>query len=192
MPKLAGSPRIVKWLSFEMYGYNKTDPVSEEYLEATGRIINRQIDFVLWGSFAAQLQGIENTGTRLMSIKPEKPDTSPYYHNTYAASEAKTLRELLAYYQRVRSNVVALMHDFAANVYYKRAFSALTESLFERFKIRVDKLLADRCGSVLEEFLPYTIALAREIQKRSAKPLPPVAALLIHSLMRSTHPPKLQ
>ena len=54
----------------------------------------------------------------------------------------------------MRTRVMKLLHEFVARVYYESAFGGLAETVFERFRSRIDASLADRCGDVLTK-LPY-------------------------------------
>ena len=66
-------------------------------------------------------------------------------------NESQSLTSRITRLSAIPSKVLALLHNFAASVYYEKAFSGLTESIFERYRTEVDGLLAIRCGDALEK-----------------------------------------
>jgi len=49
------------------------------------------------------------------------------------------------------TQIVEIIHLFASKIYRERAFSTMAENIFEQFKAKIDSLLAQFCGEVLEK-----------------------------------------
>lgn len=147
---LAGSEKIQKWLEYEKYGYNSTDPVSLEYLNITYRIVKSPAN-TYYGSLATQEKSVEAYKIRLDQLKhnPEPQRAVPGFPNIQAIRLDKTIVDLLNQHQLIITKVKALIHNFSSTIYYKGLFSGITENIFGDFKTEVDKLLAQSCGSVL-------------------------------------------
>ena len=52
----------------------------------------------------------------------------------------------------VKAKVLGLLHKFGQSIYYKRLFSGMAETVFEKHKSEIDTLLAGQCGEVLAKF----------------------------------------
>lgn len=50
----------------------------------------------------------------------------------------------------IRSRVLGTIHQFVTSEYHERAFSRMTENVFELYKSRIDPLLAETCADVFE------------------------------------------
>lgn len=154
LAKLAGSTKIQSWLWYERTGYNKTEPISIEYLSLTGRIINKSSNFILYGSLATQEASIESTKLQIEILKsnPETPQINSLKYGSFQPpSKAQTLSGLIVNYQRVVSTVKGLIHNFALTIYYEKIFSDINKNIFSQYQIEVDKLLSGKCDSVLEK-----------------------------------------
>lgn len=167
LARLVGSTKVRRWLEFEMVGYNAEDPVALEYMGHTGRWTDRGQNLGYWGPLAQQDASIVALKLRLQTLRV--PDISysissanpnewvtvgagpPTDAVTSVVNESRSLTSAISQMSAVRSRVLALLHSFAAGVYYEKAFSGLAESIFERYKVAVDILLAERCGDVLEK-----------------------------------------
>jgi len=79
LARLVGSEEIRQWISYEMSGYNSTEPLSIDYARKTGRLINLEKGTGYWGPLAQQEAAIEASKTQLTSMKT--PDTSGDYAN---------------------------------------------------------------------------------------------------------------
>lgn len=155
LARLTGFSQIQRWLDFELRGYDSQDPISLKYMLQTGRWIDFGKKKGYWGPLAQIDASIESSKLQLQTM--QLPSLSGDYV-TIAIREviqASTgINSLVMSLSGVRSRVLALLHDFASMVYYERLFSGLAETIFEKYKARVDILIADRCGDVLEK-LPY-------------------------------------
>ncbi|MGH2372140.1 MAG: hypothetical protein ACRDIC_01490 [bacterium] len=172
LARLVESPEeTLQWLSFEMIGYSDS-PALIRLGRLTGRLTNESKKWGHWGPLAEIETRLATCRLRLQALRV--PDISysvssanPHEWVTGLAgaglstgttapvntviTEAKSLSEEISRYASIRSKVLALLHGFVSNIYYERVFSGLTESIFERYKTKVDSLLASRCGDALQK-----------------------------------------
>jgi hypothetical protein len=66
-------------------------------------------------------------------------------------TEARGLVNLIALFSGIRARVIGWIHGFAAQIFYEKAFSALSESIFEHHKNAVDVVLAERASAAIEK-----------------------------------------
>lgn len=164
LARLAGSDEVQKWLGYERGGYISTDSLSLKYVGLTGRWINREKGLAYWGPLAAQESSIATYRAQLNALRV--PDVSlssanPSLYQNIGLNAQNAINgvlikiqnttEVLNQMSRVRSRVLALLHEFVTQVYHEKVFSNITESIFEDYKSHVDGLLAERCGDVLEK-----------------------------------------
>ncbi|MET4173876.1 hypothetical protein ABIB99_004976 [Bradyrhizobium sp. LA6.1] len=152
LARLAGSEEVLKWIGFEMSGYNGSDPISLLYMTKTGRWINYEKKQGYWGPFAQQEASIAALTAKLSSMN--LPNISSEYagiaiQGVITAQNATTTS--ISSLSGVTSRVLALLHKFVSEVYYEREFAALAESTFERYKKDVDALIALHAGDVLSK-----------------------------------------
>ncbi|GEM_PF-523187 len=167
LARLTGSETIQQWLRYEMIGYNDSESLARKYLSLTGRWIDDKKKFAYWGPLAQQEAAIKALNLRLQGLRV--PDIShsvassnPNEFVTLTVNpasdaidkvikESRTLAASISSISAVRSRVIGLLHSFVAEIYYEALFSDLSESIFEQYQAKVDGLLAERCGSVLEK-----------------------------------------
>jgi hypothetical protein len=142
LAKIADAPvSTLRWLMFEQRGYNPQDPISLEYMGHTGRWIDVVTRKGVWVPLAECDAEINVREVRLKGLTPE---TTGYRE---AHEHINTIKKL----RGIRARVLALVHAFAANLYYEKVFSGLAESIFEHRKQEIDALLANRCADALEK-----------------------------------------
>jgi len=66
-------------------------------------------------------------------------------------TKSTELRNLLGKLGGIRSRVIAHAYLFVVSVYHEKIFSGLSESIFERYKSRIDTLIAQHAGEVLQK-----------------------------------------
>ena len=166
---LTDSFEVRQWLVFEMLGFNGSDPVALKYMTHTGRWTNYERKLGYWGPLAQQEAEIAALKLQLQSLRVPDINYSLSSANpnewvgglgynresissivTSVINESRSLVSTLSQISAVRSKVIALIHNFVARVYYEKAFSSLTETIFEQHKLAIDALLAERCADVLE------------------------------------------
>jgi len=171
LARLTKDDNIRAWLRFELMGYVSNDSVSHRYMTMTGRWTDYAKGMGYWYSLPEIDSRILASKLQIQQLRV--PDI------TYAPSSANPhetvsgwggafivqatapvgqvlvqlgdLREAVATFSAIRSNVLALLHDFVARTYYELAFSGTQESIFERQQALVDAKLAESCGAVLEK-----------------------------------------
>jgi AbiTii len=150
LARLAGSEKLQRWISFEMMGYSRNDPLALEYMTRTGRWVDYEKKRGFWGPLAQQEAVIKAEQTRLISLKlPNTTESFAIATRVFdTISEAKNRITTLS---GVKSRVLALLHGFISEVYYEREFAALAESTFERYKKEVDLKIAAHAGDVLSK-----------------------------------------
>lgn len=161
LARWVGSEEIRQWLRFEMRGYNASNESSRKYMGITGRWINKEKNYGYWGPLAQQEAAIDAEKAKLASMRT--PDSSSDYAVSAIASVTKAMQETTNAISRlsgIRSRVLANLHEFVSEQYYERLFGGLAESIFERHKGDVDKMLTGSCADVLERIPTVTDRLA--------------------------------
>jgi hypothetical protein len=151
LARFVGTEKIQSWLSFELHAYADDNPVALEYIDYTGRWIDREKRLAYWGSFAEQVAAIESLQAELGTIR--LPDVSGDYvavalHNVM--NRAQQIGNQIRTHERVKNRVLALLHRWVSSVHYETTFGGAAESIFERFRKEVDARLADACSEILE------------------------------------------
>ena len=162
LARIAGSEEIRQWLSFEMRGYNSTDPVSLKYMGLTGRWISYEEKKGFWGPLGQQEATIgakraQIEATNISSIGGE----AAFGVMRMTAQNHANLSQSIQKLSGVRSRVLGLLHTFVAGVFYERHFADLVESTFEGYKRDIDGLIADKAGDLLTK-IPSVVARLRE------------------------------
>ena len=189
LARLLGSEETRKWIKFELQGYNSSDPVSLKYMSQTGRWTNYEKKEGYWGPLAQIDESIQTSKLRLQTMR--LPDLSGDYL-TIALREVMTnataINSLVIAMSGVRSRVMALLHDFASRIYYEKLFSGLAETIFEKYKARVDPLISSRCGDVLEK-LPYVFDRLAEGDAEAISQALNTTRRIIDSFADAVYPP---
>ncbi|MBI1816664.1 MAG: hypothetical protein HYR72_16930 [Deltaproteobacteria bacterium] len=140
LAQMSNAPENTKhWLTCEQRGYNLQEAVSREYLTHTRRWIDPINNKARWGPLGACDAEISAHERRLAGVAP---------HNV---AEAREHIGAISHLRTIRTTVLALIHSFAAGLYYESVFSGMAESIFEQRKEEVDALLAARCADALEK-----------------------------------------
>lgn len=159
-----------KWLKFELVGYPNTAEAND-YLDRIGRRIDKtkglfyavplvQLDGVIsTQSLRLQTLRVPDCNVSVSSVNPHDflggnammpsriPDPSQIVSRVLA--EARTLETNIAQLSGIRARAIAWLHILASTTYHQRAFSSLAESIFDRYKLRVDRLLTGRCSDIM-------------------------------------------
>ena len=152
LARLAGSEEAQEWIDFEMQGYNSTDPVSIKFMTLTGRWTNRKKNLGYWGPLAQLEATIAAENAKLTSLRlPDISGDKAFVTTREVVAKISGTSNKIAQISGVRSRVLALLHRFVSEVYYEREFSTLAESIFERYKEKVDTLIGSHAGDVLRK-----------------------------------------
>jgi hypothetical protein len=162
LARLAGSQEIRQWLSFELRGYNSTDPISLKYMGLTGRWTDHATQKGYWGPLGQHEATIEAKkaqieATKLTSVGGDGAFAVARMTANNHAALSQSIQNLSA----VRSKVLGLLHTFVAAVFYERQFADVAETTFEGYKRNVDGVIADKAGDVLTK-MPSVVARLRE------------------------------
>jgi AbiTii len=171
LARLVKDDETREWLRRELMGFLSNDPISSKYITLT----KRWTDYAKGQGYLYSLPAIDSriVACKLQIQQMRVPDVqfAPSSANphelvggwggisvTQATApigqvllQLSELRETIADFSAIRSNVLALLHDFVSRIYYELAFSGTQESIFERQKALVDAKLAASCGAVLEK-----------------------------------------
>jgi|SRR5215813_7260490 len=165
LARLVDAEELKKWLLCELTGYPMHDPTVDEYMRSMGGGINTY-DPEAYRAPLAQIEA-KITAMKLQMQALRVPDVSYSSANpeNWALSDqmiisapidnvikkATSLSNLMGRLSGIRSLVIAHIHIFVVSVYHEKVFSSLAESIFERYKSRLDILIAQRAGDVLEK-----------------------------------------
>lgn len=152
LARLVGSDEVRRWIHFELEGYNGTDPLSLKYMGKTGRWIDFNEKKGWWGPLAQQEATIRAHEAKLSTMRT--PDASGDYavlavHNAHTAMGQTA--NLITTLSGIRSRVLALLHKFITETYYEKLFEGVSDSIFEKYRLDIDALIAEACGDVLEK-----------------------------------------
>jgi hypothetical protein len=162
LARLAGSEDIKKWLTYELQGYNSSEPISLRYMGLTGRWTNYEKKEGFWGPLAQQEATIETNKARIEATK--LTSLSGEWALAVSADAARThgaLSSVILQLSGIRSRVLGLLHTFVTSVYYERQFADVAERTFEGYKRDVDALIAEKAGGVLTK-MPAVVARLKE------------------------------
>jgi hypothetical protein len=171
LARLINSEEIQSWLQYELKGYTCKSELEIKYMTKTRRWANEDEDKdedededeeyrAYWESFAHQEAAIQALEIQLTQLRPQKSATSI----TIISNSYQRMRIITKQIQRhniIKSNVIALLHEFVSGIYYEKAFSGLAENIFESYKRGIDATIAEKCGDVLSK-LPYVYDRLRE------------------------------
>ena len=153
--------KIRAWLKLEMQGYSKDD-ISLKYMSLTGRWTDEKKGEGYWFPLSQVEAKIAIETEKLKQLKI--PDSS-------ASNAINMVREMsgninitairISKLGGIKSRVIALIHDFATNVFYERTFDNLAESIFESYKKDIDLLIAENSDDIIQQ-IPLVIARLSE------------------------------
>ena len=155
------------WLVYELAGYphDNPNPVALEYMGLIKRWTNYEKKIGYWMPLAQVEANIATIKIQMQTLRVPDVSYSPSNPNNWATSDWMTLSEpvksviqkgaelstLVAQLSGIRSRVIAYTHSFVVRVYHEKKFSGLAESIFERYKSRIDILIAQHAGDVLQK-----------------------------------------
>jgi AbiTii-like protein len=121
LARLVGSEEVQAWIKFEMQGFNSSDPLSLKYVGLTGRWINYEKRQAYWGPLAQQEASIGTLKAELSALQlPDVGGEWALAATTQVTRAIAVARNSLMQISGVQSRVLALLHDFVAEVYYER------------------------------------------------------------------------
>jgi hypothetical protein len=152
LARLIGSEEIRQWLRFELHGYNSKNDISIKYMSKTGRWKNKEELDGNWQPLA-QIESIKIAmKTKLENFRfPELAGDKANVVTKWILQDITSAESNFSKSSSIISRVTGLIHNFAAQCYYEKLFSGHAETIFENYKENIDRLLADKCGDVLEK-----------------------------------------
>jgi AbiTii-like protein len=190
LARLTGSQDARRWLILEMIGYNESAPDALKFMNLTGRWINQQTKQAYWGSLTEQEITLATLKQRVQTL--QMPNISDYQTalqiSSNLHSEFSDLLIQIRNITAVRGRVIGLLHGFVSKTYYEKVYSSLSGSIFEQYRFRVDSLLAQRCGDVIEK-IPSVYARLAEGNSEAISQALTTCRRIIDSFADATYPP---
>jgi hypothetical protein len=177
------------WLRFEMQGYVSGNDVSEKYMTRTGRWTDKAENKGYWGPYAQIDATIKSSDARLKQLRI--PDSSSDSANVIViniSNQIVSVTSTITKLGGIKSRVISILHDFATNVYYERIFDNLAESIFDEYKRKVDLLIAENSGDVIEQ-IPSVIARLSDNDTESISQALTTCRRIIDSFANHIFPP---
>ena len=162
-----------RWMNYELTGY-LNNPEATRWMAGVGRSSGNQIYWVPLSQIDTELE-TARARLQLMRIPDINVSVSSANPNDFVGGQransagaaiaslvfrSEELGKDISARSRIRGSVMAWLHNFALLIYHQRAFSSLAQSIFERFQLRVDALLADRSSDVLQKIPAISDRLA--------------------------------
>jgi hypothetical protein len=183
LARLIGDQPHIEWLTLELQGYySDSGENAQDLARRLGRVTNVAQNLGHWGPLAQIEADIATNRQRLQTLRvpdvslsissanPNEwvtggawtpaPQTAASGAINAVVAEVRNVATTLSTQTGIRARALAWIHMFAVNVYHERAFSGLAESIFERYKADVDKLLAQRAGDALSKIAAINDRLA--------------------------------
>lgn len=189
LARWVGSDEVRHWLKLELKGYNSSEPVSLKYMTLTGRWTDKEKGLGLWGPLALQEATILAEKAKLAMLRI--PDSSSDYINItirQITDKMTVASNTIVRASGVRSRVLAYLHEFISEIYYEKEFENLSESIFERYKSNVDKLIFQHCGEILEK-IPAVMSRLADGEEESISQALSTCRRIIESFSDSIFPP---
>lgn len=189
LARFEGSDEIKEWLSYELKGYNPSNEISLKYMTKTKRWVNEAENKGYWMPLAEVESYIESEKIKLSAMRT--PDIS-----TEFASEAIRTANIamsntsinISKFSGIKSRVLALLHDYISDVYYKKLFDNLAESIFEKYKTEIDLRIISECEDVLEK-IPSVIDRLSDGGEEGVSQALHTCRRIINSFANSIFPP---
>jgi hypothetical protein len=189
LARFAGTEDVRTWLSLELSGYNDFTPVAKSYMERTGRWIDREKRTAYWGGFAEQVASIESLQAEQQTVRvPDVAGDLALLTVRDVMGQSNWLGGQIRALQRVKSRVLALLHQWVSGVHYEALFGGAAEDVFEQFRAAVDGKLADVCASVLER-LPAVYDRLRSSDPEAVSQAMTTCRRIIEAFADSVFPP---
>jgi len=194
LARLINSEEIQSWLQYELKGYTCESELEIKYMTKTRRWAKEDEDEdedeeyrAYWESFAHQEAAIQALEIQLTQLRPQKSATSiTIISNSY--QQMRIIPKQIQRHNIIKSNVIALLHEFVSGVYYEKAFSGLAENIFESYKRGIDARIAEKCGEVLSK-LPYVYDRLRDGDPEAVSQGLTTCRRIIETFADTLHPP---
>ncbi|HBS44087.1 MAG TPA: hypothetical protein DEA91_05755 [Paenibacillus sp.] len=152
LSRYVGTDEIRSWLSYEVQGYNSTDTIAKKYLDLTRRWTNKEEGKAYYGPLAQIEALIDSQKLKLNSMRiPDISGDAALLSVRHMTQSIYSVSNTIPQLSGIRSRVLGLLHKFVSDIYYTKVFDSMSESIFDQYKNEVDSLIAEHCGSVLEQ-----------------------------------------
>lgn len=189
LARFAGTPEIREWISYELNGYNDATAVGKAYLSQTSRWIDKAKRTAYWGSFAEQVALIDALTAEQQSLRvPDVAGDLALLTVRDVLNRSSALGRQIHSLERVKSRVLALLHQWIASVHYEALFGSAAEGMFEGFRSEVDAKLAEVCSTVLDK-LPAIYDRMRSDDPEAVSQAMTTCRRIIEAFADSVYPP---
>lgn len=190
LARLCGSEEFIKWIGFEIKGYNSKDPVAIKYMTKTGRWTDRENNKGYW----IPLSQIEST-FKSQTLKLNAA-TTPNISGVNAAIQimkdhykfVNNVSNSLPRFAGIRSKALGILHEFISEIYYEKELGYLAESIFDKYKQDVDTLISSMCAEVLQQ-IPSVVNRLSEGDDESISQALTTVRRIIDSFADAIYPP---
>lgn len=170
LARLVDDNATQQWLRFELNGYPNTVEALP-WMKRFGRLTDEASSMGYWIPLGGISGTISAMQTQFQTLKVPNIHFAPSSANPnelvagFAGMTAKTivqpaesvlnrlqaLTTAVSTLSSIRSRVLAAIHDFAVSRYHSLAFEGVAETIFEKHRTAVDRLLASEAPDVLEK-----------------------------------------
>jgi hypothetical protein len=179
LARLIDDKTTLNWLSFELRGYPNTE-LSRKYMIFFNRMTDEKKLRGYWnplGSLSAwaEVMQTEIKQLRIPDLNVSISSSNP--HEWVAGSVNNNVEKVVApvnavlkrlheqttdvaRFREIQSRVMAEIHSFAVQTYYRLAFKNVTDSIFREHQVAIDELLRRDACDVLEKIPAITTRLS--------------------------------
>jgi hypothetical protein len=181
LARLMEDESALGWISWEINGYPNTAASRARMLQF-GRLTAATATVGYWQPLAGITGAITGFEIELESLRipdvhfaprsanPQENVAGFAGANVQAATKPiadilqrrQALATALSQLSGVRSRVLGAMHDFVVGHYHELAFGALAESIFEEYRVEVDRLLVEVAPEAVEKIPAVYARLAEK------------------------------
>jgi AbiTii len=197
LARLVDDSNARAWIRLELNGYPGT-PDARRHAHWFGRIETVDAKNGYWqplagisGSILSMQNQIQQLTVPNVHFAPSSSNphenVTGYLGNTVkeavapakdVLSRLQVLSNATATLTSIRSKVLAAIHEFAARIYYERAFVGLADSIFDRHKAMVDGVVAATAKDVLEKLPAIYDRLAESDSEATSQALNSVRRMI--------------
>ena len=169
LARICSDKETTAWLKYELSGY-KTSEVGLKFMGLMGRWTEKEKQIGYWMPFPALEGMVASAKLQIQQIRVPDAQLSlasanPHEFISGFAGSGKelagpatlvlyrmgTLADSIPVLEGIRSRVLAHLHSFVCNTYYKLAFLGAMESIFQQHQVAIDGLLRSFAPEVLEK-----------------------------------------
>lgn len=142
LAQVTGDLKTVEWLNYEIHGYRTDTEVGKNYAQLMGRWNGKDASGI-FGAAGALRAVLESFQTLIEAQKEYKPSgTYAHAHHINRMEQLTSYLGQTAPIEKIFSSLRAYLHLFASRVINEAKFSETSRSIFEKYQLEIDSLLA--------------------------------------------------